>query len=373
MKIAVNTLAARSDKHGVGVYITGTLNKLTDSYPNDKFLIFASSQFKEFIEPRDNVTFLEINLTPPVRILWEQFALPLILLQHRVDVFWGPVFVVPILKLRKTVVSILDLTFFNLGQTHTFAKRNYFRLMITLAVKVSDVVLSISENTTKDLKELFPNHSSKIITTPLAADRIFQQIKDEKTLLAIKKKFSLPEHYFIFIGVPEPRKNIPSLIEAFAQARPQIPEHLVLVGGSEYGWGKLDIDALIKERGLSKKVHRLGFVEKEYLPGLLTLSTALTYIPLYEGFGIPVVEAMSCGTPVVSSKISSLAEVGKGAALLVDPYNIGDISNALIKISQDSVYREGLGQKGLVRSKKYTWEETAKLTYNSFKEAVSNE
>ena len=207
---------------------------------------------------------------------------------------------------------------------------------------------------------LFRSHlgisEGRIRVTPLAASPEFRPVETRAT-----------EPYFLYVGNLEPRKNLERLIEAFARM-PQKEHRLVIVGNRWYHGGAAEQKA--RALGLNGRVKFLGYVPREDLPGLFSGATALVYPSLLEGFGLPIVEAMACGAPVITSNNSSMKEVAKDAAVLVDPRNVREMTDALVRVAEDEGLRKELSRRGLLRAKEFSWERTAELTREVYREVL---
>jgi glycosyltransferase involved in cell wall biosynthesis len=175
----------------------------------------------------------------------------------------------------------------------------------------------------------------------------------------VRAKYRLPERFVLYVGTIEPRKNLGRLMEALAQARAQgVPHHLVCVG--PYGWSSRDLTGLVERLGLTPYVHFTGYVPFEDLPTLYNLGELFVFPSLYEGFGLPVVEAMACGTPVITANSSSLGEVAGDAALTVDPSSVDELARAIRTLALDEERRHDLSERGWQRSRAFSWTRTAK-------------
>jgi alpha-1,3-rhamnosyl/mannosyltransferase len=263
-------------------------------------------------------------------------------------------------KTIATVYDLIPLIFYEqiLSKKWLNAKMSYNYYLESL--KRVDHLIAISNTTQHDCIRLLGIDENKITTIPLAVDNeIYFHVKDEKRLNDIKIKYELPEKYFLYVGGLDFRKNYKRMMESYIQVSKNIPEHLVLVGS----WGN---DVELQQHN---KIHYLNYVAVEDLVVLYTLCSGLIFPSLYEGFGLTVLEAFHCGTPVLCSNTSSLLEIAEGAALLVDPYSVSDIASGIEKLSCDGMLRCELSKKGKDRALEYTLEKMSKETldvYNKF-------
>jgi glycosyltransferase involved in cell wall biosynthesis len=275
---------------------------------------------------------------------------------------------VPIIKTTKYVVTQLDLTFFTEPQKHTFLKRKYFQTMIPLCSKVADMVLTISKSTSKDLLSYVNINPSKVKVTYLAASSTLKNENDKMILSATSEKYKLPTKFILFLGVLEPRKNVAGLIKAYAKIDSKTDYHLVIAGSSGYGWNNKEVYDIVDRFKLRKKVHFIGTVDEADKAALYSLAECFVYPSFYEGFGIPVLEAMACKTPVITSNVSSLPEVGGDAAIFVNPADMNSLVLAINKVLEKPKLRYKMVEKGMENIKKFTWEQTAEKTYKAYEE-----
>jgi glycosyltransferase involved in cell wall biosynthesis len=231
-----------------------------------------------------------------------------------------------------------------------------------------DKIISISHFTKSEIIDTFPQiPESKIETIHLGVEDIFCEINDdEKNRLKIK--YQLPKQFILSVCTIEPRKNLKKVLQAFALIKDKIDHQFILVGS--YGWKSNDLEEYISKLNITDRVKFLGFVPKNDLPGLYGTADAFVYASLYEGFGLPPLEAMACGCPVISSNCTSIPEVVGDAGLLVDPDSVEQISDAMLKVCDSKSLQNDLKKKGIDRSKKFTWENCAKRTIDVYKSVI---
>ncbi|MGK0289510.1 MAG: glycosyltransferase involved in cell wall biosynthesis [bacterium] len=270
----------------------------------------------------------------------------------------------------KTVSTIHDLVIFKYPELFTKKHATLVQHMITHAVKNADHIITVSESTKSDLLQKFPKlKNDRVSVTPLAASEHFTQ-SSSQSIENIHSKYQLSKTYFLSLGTFEPRKNLKRLIEAFRELKKKPSfEHvgLVLVGGS--GWLDSGIGSN-KEELAQEKIYPLGRVDDLDLPPLYSGALSFVYPSIYEGFGLPVLEAMSCGTPVITSQTSSLPEVAGKVGTYVDPLSINSIKDAMISMLENEESRIELSQKVLEKSKEFSWKKTANLTEVVYKQLL---
>jgi glycosyltransferase involved in cell wall biosynthesis len=287
-----------------------------------------------------------------------------------IDVFHHFNFVVFPIHRRANVLTIADLTTLRVPHFHTEGTLNWQRPAYESA-PLMDLIITISEHTKRDAVELLGIEPDRVRVTPLAAHECFRPLRDPEALRELRERYGLGNRpYILTVGTLEPRKNHCRLIEAFARLRrrdPGLIHRLVLVGAK--GWLFEPIFETVRRLGLEGHVRWLDYVPFDDLPGLMSGTELFVYPSLYEGFGLPPLEAMSCGAPVIASATTSLPEVVGEAGILVDPEQVDEITAAMHRVLTDPHLRTALRAAGLERAKQFTWERTARMTLAAYDEA----
>jgi len=261
-----------------------------------------------------------------------------------------------------SIYSIYDLSLRRYSETHPRERVWFFEYFIKKRLASASHILTISEFIRQEIIAEFKVPPEMVTAIPLAADPMFSPSKPAD-VKKIKAKYNLPESYLLFVGSLEPRKNIDLLIDAMGKLKSDIP--LVLVGWN--GWGDKDWKGKIQKLGLANRIFRTGHLPDEDLKEIYSGAAALVYPSLYEGFGLPIVEAMACGCPVICSNAASMPEVAGNAAILIDPSSSDELAEGLGKILNDTEFRQMLVKRGLDQAASFSWEETARKTFNLFK------
>ncbi len=311
------------------------------------------------------------HVTLPRSLLPKQLTYPLRFRGRSLDVVHDTYHFPPFLSPAgyAKVMTIADLTPVLL-KTHKLRNRLTHRFLMPLLARRADHVITLSEHTRRDVLRLLRLRPEKVTAVLLAAEDSFRPAPPDD-VCALRTRYDLGGRFLLHVGTIEPRKNIPRLVSAFAAVAREIEDvDLVLAGPS--GWGNQDLAALARERGLEGRVRFLGRVPEDDLPGLYSAATAFVYPSLYEGFGLPPLEAMGCGCPVVTSNVSSLPEVVGNAALLVDPSSEQDIASALRAVLDDDCLRGSLRARGLERAKLFSWRRCAEETMEVYKHVIAS-
>jgi alpha-1,3-rhamnosyl/mannosyltransferase len=317
------------------------------------------------VTSNDKVTVVTM---PPMaaakRLVWEQVAFPRLVRASRVEVLHSPHYTMPVMAGCKTVVTIHDLTFFLMPEVHTRPKRVFFRWMTRLAARKADALIVDSESTGRDLARIAPvaTVGGRLHVAPLGVGPPFTLAGDERETAETLTTLNLvPGRYVLSVGLKEPRKNLARLLSAFAELPRDLHEFkLVLAGGQ--GWLREDLTALARERQVAERVMVLDHVPTVTLDALYRGASVFVYPSLYEGFGLPVLEAMAAGAPVVTSNLSAMPEVLGDTGILVDPLSTRAISGAIESFLRSADRRVECGRRAAARASSFSWQATAEKT-----------
>lgn len=307
---------------------------------------------------------------PLARILWEQTLLPLDLLQQNYALLHSLAYVSPLINRTRTIVTLYDLSFYLYPEYFRPFHRLYLQWGTRFSIRRAERIITISESTKRDAVRLLRLAPEKIdVAVPGVDEEFFKPVSAE-TIARFRRDKNLPEHFVLFIGTREPRKNIASLIRAFAllQGRTKYTYKLVLAGGR--GWMDEEIPKVLEATGMSDQVLFPGFVPHEELPLWYRAADAFVYPSQYEGFGMPALEALASGTPVITSNVSSLPEAVGDAALLIDPQSPEQIADDLVRLLDDGDLCQALRARGLEHARQFTWTRTAQVTARSYASAL---
>ena len=318
---------------------------------------------------------------PPVRIAWEQLAQPFALRRDRPDLLHAMAFVTPLMSQQPAVVTVYDLSFALFPQYFRGLNQTYLRTFTRWSVRRARRVIAISEHTRRDVNRLYGVPFDRIDVARPGVDADFRPVPRDKAE-AFRRKHALPDRFFLYLGTLEPRKNLSRLVDAFAQlsrlpgssARPSgdaqhtSQPYLVFVGGK--GWLYDELFEKVKALGLEECVRFAGFAPGEDLPLWYSTATAFIYPSTYEGFGMPPLEAMACGTPAITSNTSSLPEAVGDAALTIGPEDVTGLAQAMRRVWDDEALRGELSRRGIERARHFNWEATARATVESYRQAL---
>lgn len=273
---------------------------------------------------------------PDARIAWEQAALPLLLRRLGARVYHATANVAPLAAPCPVVLTVHDLAFLRFPRFFRPASRYFLRAVVTASVARATRVVAVSESTRRDLIEMLGVPPERVSVIYPAIDPMFTPVANAATLAAFRARHSLPERYLLYLGTFEPRKNLLTLLDAYAEARAGDPDVPALVLAGARGWYDDVVFARIAERGLRDVVLLPGYVSYEEQPLWYSAAMAFVYPSLYEGFGLPIAEALACGTPVITSRTSSMPEAGGSLATYIDPTNPHELAQAMRALVSES-------------------------------------
>jgi glycosyltransferase involved in cell wall biosynthesis len=371
MDIGIDYTAAVWQGGGIGRYTRNLIRALSELDAGNQYTLFVAGGWGDGdgLGPwPDNFRVRSIPLSDRwLSILWQRLRLPIPIqiITGRLDLFHSPDFVLPPLGRTPAILTVHDLSFLRVPRFFVPGFRDYLEGAVCRAVARAQHILADSENTQHDLIELLAVPPGQVtVLYPGVEDR-FRPIKDWEALARVRARYGLPDRFVLGLGTLQPRKNFDGLVEAFRWLlsewgdEPEIADlHLVISGGK--GWMFEDTLALVERVGLSERVHFAGFVEDADLPALYTMAAVFAFPSWYEGFGLPVLEAMACSTPVVAADNSSLPEVVGDAGLMVDASDAGGLAAALAKLLTDEVLRARLELAGAEQVRCFTWENAAR-------------
>lgn len=351
---------------GIHTYIHHLLHHLPAAAPQDWAFTALVGRENQAAYPNIHMRRARWDTESPTkRILWEQLIQPRELSDF--DVYHALAFVAPLVLPVPMVVTIYDLSFMQYPERLSTARRLYLRFFTELTCKRAKKVLAISHSTAQDLTQRLHIPPEKIVVTHPGYDTAQHQPLLENVIAAFRQKKGLPARFWLFVGTLEPRKNLPVLLEAYARLPESARLPLVLAGGK--GWDYEPIFAAIERHQLQDWVSLPGFVPAEELALWYNAAEVFIYPSVFEGFGLPVLEAMACGTPVITSNVSSLPEIAAESGLCLPPHNIEAWTEGLQRAATDATWREHARIIGLDAAKKFQWAANAALTIESYRQA----
>jgi glycosyltransferase involved in cell wall biosynthesis len=305
--------------------------------------------------------------SPVFRILWEQMLAPLALSRLRPSLLHAMAFTSPLLWRGSTVVTILDMSFVRYPERLTASRRWYLTLFTRLSARRACRVIAISESGKAEIASLLGVDLARIdVALPGVSDD-FQPIPRREVKM-FRAEHGLPERFILYLGTLEPRKNLETLVRAFARLPQRSQVRLVLAGAK--GWQIDPLFQLIEQLGIAQDVILPGYIAPQALPLWYASAEVFVFPSLYEGFGLPVLEAMACGTPVIVSNATSLPEIVGADGLQVDPEDVDAWREAIASLLESSSQRAGLAERGRARASQFSWDRTAEQTVSTYRTAL---
>jgi glycosyltransferase involved in cell wall biosynthesis len=374
MRIGIDVGTLLKERSGIGQYVFHLVDNLVKLPSEHEYLLFYASRHRLQSVPVAHGSVAVKHIPCPSRLLhlasglgrWQLPGFDRLL--GPLDVCHWPNYMLVPGSAGRQIITICDLTVLLFPDYHPWSRVQAFTKGIARSVAQADAVIVISEHTKRDVQKYLGVPEEKIRVVYCSASSHFRELSPEEKQPTLAKYHLPVKGYILYVGNVEPRKNLVRLLEAYSALRTKdmcaVP--LVIAGGE--GWKNTDMYRKVEELSLDRHIRLLGYVPDESLPALMSGARLFVYPSLYEGFGLPPLEAMACGTPVVTSNVSSIPEVVGDAALMVDPYDVDELAETMRKVLQDERLREEMRRKGLVRAKLFSWEETARNTRRVYEE-----
>lgn len=369
MKIGIDGRAAKWYRGtGIGTYTYQLISSLNFLDSLNQYLLFMPESCSYDIALNEN--FKLRNISENIKDnFWDEVNIPNILYDEDIQIYHVPQNGVGLPKEKKCpfVITLHDVIPYKMPETVSDRYLKIFNEELPRLISLCDGIITVSNYSKEDIVKAFNFPREKIHVTYLAGENIYRTLDKIESKNLIKKHYSIDGDYILYIGGFSPRKNIIGLIEAFSKLVPLLDKDIKLVIAGKHGISYNIYKQRAEELHLADKVIFPGFIELEHLPYLYNAAKLFTYPSFYEGFGLPPIEAMACGVPVIASNVTSVPEIVHDAAILVDPYDIDSIFNAMYTALSDDTLRSTLIVKGLNRASELTWTDTAKKTLEAYK------
>ena len=366
MRIAIDCSAVPRQMAGAGVYTYQLVRALAEADTEHELIIFGRPGLFDDLaatHPRLRLVHTDAG-SRMARFVWEQAALPLLLRRSRADLLHSPHHHTPLAARLPRVVTIHDLTFLLLPGRYPLARRLYMAGVTRASARIADAIIAPSETVRGDIMRALRVPAERVIAIPEAAAPQYAPVEYPETLGRMRWRYRLPNRYILSVGSLEPGKNRGRLILAYASLKLGVDCPLIVIGQPAWRYeGELE---LVRRLELEETVRFLGYVPDEDMPALYGGATMLAFPSLYEGFGLPVLEAMACGTPVITATGSAPAEIADGAALLIDPRDVEALAGAMRRLLSDEPLRADLRTRGLGLAGRFSWAETARRTLSVY-------
>jgi len=361
MRVGIDYTAAVRQGGGIGRYTRNLIGALARLDRENRYVLYSAGRDPKRGAWPPNFRSRSLPLTDRhLAIIWQRLRLPIPveIITGPVDIVHSPDFVLPCVWRAQKVLTVHDLSFMRYPECSSTALLEYLMRSVPPSVARADLILADSDSTRRDVIELLKVEPARVRVVYAGVEERFSAPRAEYDHDEDLARYGIEWPYILGLGTLNPRKNFVRLIRAYGQLRERGVEHHLVIGGAP-GWLYQDIYDTIDELHLGEQVTMTGFVADEDLPALYRGADLFAFPSLYEGFGIPVLEAMACGTPVVTSDTSSLPEVAADAALMVSPFDVEALADALWRVLDDGALRERLVRRGYQRAERFTWEGAA--------------
>lgn len=368
MRIGIDGRAAKWYRGtGIGTYTYELVNSLNSVDNKNDYLVFMPDNCKDSLNLNSN--FIQANITEAAEGgFWDVVNIPNILKDYKIDLYHVPQngIGLPVEKDCPFLITLHDVIPFKMPETVSKSYLKIFKENIPSIIERCDGIVTVSDYSKKDIVETLNFPEEKIFVTYLANEDIYMPIDKILSRYIIKKNYSITDKYILYVGGFSPRKNILGLIEAFSILMEKYHENIKLVIAGRKGSSYETYKIRAEELNIDDKVLFPGFIALDDLPYLYNASELFIYPSFYEGFGLPPIEAMACGVPVIASDTTSIPEIAGDSARLIDPCNTSDMAEAMLNVLQDEKLRNELIEKGLKRSRQLSWKNTAKQMLNVY-------
>lgn len=373
MEIVVNTrLLIKNKLEGIGWFTFETLKRITINHPDDHFIFLFDRDFDPTFIFADNIT--PVILSPPARhpflfYWWFEVSVSNFLNKFKPDLFLSPDGYLSLHAKCKQLAVIHDINFEHYPNDLSFFVSHYYKYFFPKFAHKANGIATVSQFSKNDIINTYSVKNEKIDVVYNGCNEVYKPI-DEALQLETKRQYTANCDYFLFVGSLHPRKNISRLFEAFDLFKNEQKSNIKLViVGEKYYW-----TSAIKKTYINMKYRNevvfTGRLNTDYLKNIIGSALALTYVPYFEGFGIPILEAMNCNTPVITSNVTSMPEIAGDAALLIDPFSVESIANAMKILYEDSDLRNSLIERGNKRKLDFSWDKTADALWQCIEKTI---
>jgi len=378
MKIAIDVRTVLPNRSGVGNYVLNLIQNLRQVDPDPVYYFLAQKKNLSLLGnlAREQNPLLTIfsHENHPLSDFWEHFILPIRLERMGINVFHGPASLIPFRKDHcGLVVTIHDLVAFLFPETIPLKYGAYMRYLLRQAVKKADKIIAVSYHTKQDLIRILKVPLDKIVVIHEAPSPIFSPYDKKEARARLKQQYGITKKFIYHLGNIEPRKNLIVLLEAFTRVCQDLGNEYQLVVSGQKGWLTRSLSHFLKNYPAQDQVLFTGYVPMEHIPLFMNGAELFIFPSLYEGFGLPVLEAMSCGTPIISSNRSSIPEIVGSAGILVDPTDIQELADRIIGLLRNPEEKRRLSQLGKEQSALFSWHEAARKTLDVYRSVNRHE
>ena len=365
MRIAVDATTLRFPQTGIGYYTEHLLHHLLAESDANDFILLSNRKIQTTLPLKGSFSVYGRHFFPS-RSIWMQTLALRALRRSDPQVAHFTNSVCPLLTDIPTLVTIHDMSLTLYPQYHPW-RRTWTRSLLVRSASRADLVIAVSQSTKRDIVRLTGIAAEKVRVIPEAAASQFRPVRSERALEDVRRRYELSCRFVLHVGTIEPRKNLGRLIEAFRRVSSMDQTKLQLVLAGVPGWGYREVQRSIRASRIEDRVRILGYVPYRDLPALYSSAEVFCFPSLYEGFGLPVIEAMACGTPVIAAQNSSIEEIAAGAVEGIDAGQTSSIEAALRGLLLDEARRDEVAARGLARARQFSWKRAARQTLDAYR------
>ena len=375
MRVALDGFPLLVPKTGIGHYTFELAKALAELSPNDVFELISPIPFEASVSnqvQQCSLTNLRLT-TPQIKSRWRRWwaiGLPLYLRQHSFDIFHGTNYEVPLWNRQRNVLSIHDLSLLLHPEYHESRVIRRARYRLPVMIRSAATLVADSENIKQEILEHLKLKPARVVVVPLAARDIFHPVERPSTI-PILERLGVNQDFVLTVGTMEPRKNLLTLAHALDQIHRTTSVQLQLVIAGKEGWLMEKFWEFLETSGIGERVRLVGYTSDEDLRALYSSCRLFVYPSLYEGFGLPPLEAMACGAPVITSRIPAIVETVGDAAVLIDPHSVEELATSIVQVWNDLNLRERLAEAGKKQAASFTWKRTANLTLGVYHQVLA--
>ncbi len=373
MKVAINARFVQRQLEGVGHYSVQVIEHLSRANPDDEYHVILDRDYHLPWMDRPNVTRHIVYPSarhPLLWKLWFEWRLPSLLKKIKPDLFFSPDGYLSLKTKVPSVLTVHDLAFLRYPEGIRSSHLKYLEKNTPLFMDRADRILSISKFTANVINKNYPQASSKISIIANGVSETFKPLSDEEKI-ACRKYYTRSRPYFLYLGAIHPRKNVAQLIRAFDQYKKVAQDDMCLILAGRMAWQTEEVNRALTNAEYKDDIIHLSHLDGK-VPQLVGAAEAMCYISLLEGFGLPVLEAMACEVPVITTANSAMSEICGSAAIYVDPHSVENIALGLLSITKDVSKASSMAASGVERSKDYSWSKTAARIHESLKEVCDS-
>ena len=371
MRIAIDGFPLSEPLTGIGHYTLELAHHLALTSPEDEILVVSPRSFVPSVDAENgaaNLRFSRATVSPLTRRWWS-LGLPRYIRKHQIQLFHGTNFEVPLRTDCPTVLTIHDLSMLLYPQTHKGRIVRRARRRLPLMARAATMIITDTETIRQEINEHLQIPLARIVTVSGAARSCFRRLEFEQTA-DTRKRLGIGDEFLLYVGTIEPRKNLLTLVRAFEAVMSRRKSRLQLVIAGRKGWMVDDLFAYVKRSPVASSIIFTGYLSDDQLAALYSSCTLFVYPSLYEGFGLPPLEAMACGAPVIASRIPSIAEVVGAAAKLIAPERVTELTEAIVQLLDDAPLRQRLSLAGKKCVAEFSWAQAARTVRDVYQQAI---